>query len=97
MKTIYNISACLILGLLVGCSDDARSHFWNNYDPIGDAIDNSREKSRKKRRVDYYKDRGASNKEAERMAFEDKVWAGGASEYTQQEWDEMKNPHYPGQ
>jgi hypothetical protein len=95
MKLIPTFCTCLIFALIAGCSQQARSTFLSNYDPIGDAIDNSLEKSRQKSRQDYYRDKGANKKEASRMAFEDKVWAGGASEYTPLERYKWENPDYP--
>jgi hypothetical protein len=95
MKPIHTISICLLSGLIGGCSQDARSNFLSDYDPIGDAIDNSLEKSRRKSSENYYKNKGANKKEASRMAFEDEVWAGGASEHTPLERHKWENPDYP--
>lgn len=91
MKPIHIICVCLLSGMFAGCSQEARRNFLKNYDPIGDAID----KSKKKRRVDFYKDRGASDKKARRLAFEDEVWADGGSEHTALDRHNWANPDYP--
>lgn len=97
MHNITFVVVTICTGLFAACTQEAREKFWDNYDPIGDAIDNSLEKSHKKRKIKSYESRGATREKAERMAFEDEIWGNAPRHSTPLERHNWRNPSYPSE